>query len=835
MTPDWTDVEAVFAAALEQPSPYRAAYLADACKGRPDLRAEVESLLASHDSAADFLDAPLVQGPAEDTVSADAMIGQRVGPFILEELIGRGGMGVVFRAERRDGDFTQRVAVKVVEIALRRPEVWQRFRSERQILATLSHPNIVSLLDGGVTPQGQAYLVMEYVEGVPITTYCARKRLGLADRLALVQRVCGAVQYAHQHGVVHRDLKPANILVTGNGEPKVLDFGISKLRRDDESDGAPDTTDAALRPLTPNYASPEQWRGLPVTTACDIYALGVLLYELVSGVAPYRIAGQSLDEILRTVLEVEPPRPSAAGPPDEAHALPYDRKQLRGDLDAIVLKAMRKAPAERYASARELGEDLDRWRRGLPVVAREPSVGYLLARLARRHRGAVAAASISLVALVAALGVSLWEARIARAESTRATARFNDTRQIADGMLFRLEGAVGTLPGSTPVRRQIVSEALTYLERLSRDPAGDDALRIDLARGYHRVGDIQGIPSRPNLGDREGAVTSYQRAIDLLTPITTGAHPSRDARIELARTDLSLASTLSVMNRQADARRAVLDAQASSRRVLDLNPKDREGRRELASSEFTLALLEQGVGGDLPHWQAAGAQFESLLADDPSSADAQRNVALVQKYIGSHYEQADDFAQALVHHLRAKALDETRLAARPDDRQAQFDVAIDLSNVAYAQWRTDHPAEAAVMYEQSLAMRKQLAAFDPNDVLARSRVAFVHTKLSAIYGQLGRTTVALEHAHEAVKLAESMVGLDVLHRIAFAQDLQSLGVAEGRVGDTAESCLAFRRSFDAVADLAAKADLAPSFKGDVTALVADDGRALHNCPRPNGK
>jgi non-specific serine/threonine protein kinase/serine/threonine-protein kinase len=832
---NWADVETVFAEALERPLTDRPAFLDAICAGQPELRAEVESLLGSHDASADFLEASLVLCPADDAPSADAMIGQRIGAFTLEELIGRGGMGVVYRAERRDADFTQRVAIKVVEIALRRPEVWQRFRSERQILATLSHPHIVALLDGGVTPQGQAYLVMEYVEGVPITTYCTRGRLGLVDRLALMQRVCGAVQYAHEHGVVHRDLKPANILVTPDGELKVLDFGIAKLRHADRPDDGADTTDAALRPLTPNYASPEQWRGLPVTTACDIYALGVLVYELIAGIPPYRLAGSSLDEALDTVLTVEPPRPSAAPRTD---ALPYDPKCLRGDLDAVVLKAIRKVPTERYAAARELAEDLDRWRSGKPVVAREPSVGYLLARLAGRHRAAVAAAAISLVALVSALGVSLWQTRIARAESTRAMARFNDTRQLADGMLSRLERAVGTLPGSAPVRRQIVAEALTYLERLSRDPAGDDALRVDLAGGYHRVADIQGNPSSPNLGDREGAVKSYQRAVDLLTPIAVGAHPSRDARLELARTDLSLATTLSIMGRLDEARRAVVDAQANARRVVDVDAKDKMGRRELATAEFTLAQLEvdSGTANDLAHWQAASDQFERLLADDPTNADAQRNVALVQKYIGAHYERLEDFTQALVHHLRAKSLDEARLASRPDDRSAKFDVAIDLSNVAYSKWHTGHAEEAAAVYEQSLVIRQRLAAFDPNDVLARSRVAFVHIKLSAIYGELGRLAVALDHAHEAVKLAESMAGLDARHRIAFAQDLESLAVAEGRVGDTAGSCLAFRRSNDVVADLSTKPVVGgPDVMRDAASLLSETRHALADCAKSSGK
>ncbi len=289
----------------------RASFLSHRCAGRPELRAEVESLIAAHERSDRFLGlATRTSAPSPDPETLRDDRGRTVGQFRLIEKIGEGGMAVVYRAERVDGEFVQRVAVKLIDLPLRKADALRRFRAERQILASLNHSNIVTLLDAGVTGDGQAYLAMELVDGVPVTTHCADRRLALEDRLRLFRNVCGAVQDAHQHGVVHRDLKPGNILVTADGVPKILDFGVAKLTEAVGPESDPTLT-GALRPLTPNYASPEQVRGLPVTTVSDIYALGVLLYELLTGVRPYETAGKTLEELLHLVGDEEPPRPSA--------------------------------------------------------------------------------------------------------------------------------------------------------------------------------------------------------------------------------------------------------------------------------------------------------------------------------------------------------------------------------------------------------------------------------------------------------------------------------------------------------------------------------------------
>ncbi len=624
---DWTEVEAIFGAALEVPAAERAALLDARCNGRAALRAEVESLLASHERAGEFLNAHAASTLADPAATPD-LTGRMMGPFRLIEPIGHGGMGVVYRAERTTSEFTQVAAVKVIDAPLQSAEMLRHFRTERQILAGLRHPSIVTLLDGGVGDDGYAFLAMEYVDGVAITAHTAAASLSLEERLRLIQRVCGAVQYAHQHGVVHRDLKPANILVTADGVPKVLDFGVAKLLSPTPSSPADTVTSPWRLPLTPNYASPEQLRGLPVTTACDIYALGVLLYELLTGARPYDTAGLPLDEVLRIVTDVDPRRPSAAA----TASLPYPARVLRGDLDAIVLKAMSKDPARRYASAQELSEDLGRSLTRQPVIAREPSLGYVIAKTAERHRAAFAAAGISVLALLVALSVSLWERHLAVVERNRATARFNDVRQIADALIFKFDNAVQALPGSTPLRRQIVAEGLGYLEKLMSEPQRDETLTFEMARAYHRIGDVQGNPTVANLGDRDAARVSYRKAVALLRPLAGPPAVVHDAAIELGRIEIALATVANIVGDQTEVTAALADATRVADAAARQFPHDDDARRLGGSIAFQTALFARHGPEELAAWQRASAMFRSLLDEKPDDPDRQRNVALTEKY-----------------------------------------------------------------------------------------------------------------------------------------------------------------------------------------------------------
>jgi len=443
MTPDnWNTAKELFEAALELDSSQRSAFLAENCR-EEGVRLQVERLLNDYQEAGSFLDVPasnaLEQIQREDasilhsqsgkfpvTASAEAenpMVGRQLGAYRLMRRVGQGGMAAVFLAARADDEYHKQVAVKLVQPGLDSRDLLDRFRTERQTLAGLDHPNIVKLLDGGSTPDGLPFLVMDYVDGKPIDEYCDQHKLSVDERLHLFGKVCDAVQYAHQNLVIHRDLKPSNILVVGDGTPRLLDFGIAKVLSPEHSAQGLQLTQTGTRCMTPAYASPEQMRAKQVTPSTDIYSLGVVLYELLTGHRPYRLTGHTPAEIERAICEQEPENPSTAvsrvenetssdgrpitrtpelvslvreGQPDKL------RRRLRGDLDNIVLKALQKDPQRRYESVADFSEDIGRHLQHLPVRARPSTFAYRALKFVQRHKAEVSAAFVILVVIAAA-------------------------------------------------------------------------------------------------------------------------------------------------------------------------------------------------------------------------------------------------------------------------------------------------------------------------------------------------------------------------------------------------------------------------------------------------
>ncbi len=760
----------------------RRAAIETACADRPDLAREIEALLAAHDQHASADDEPATS------------VGTTVGAYRLVEKIGAGGMGDVYLAERADGLFDHRVAIKLTRTSLRNGDTARRFRAERQILASLHHPHIVTLLDGGATPAGEAYLVMEHVAGVPITDHCRDHDLSLDARLRLIGQVAHAVQLAHQHGIVHRDLKPANILVTPDGVPKVLDFGVAKLFDADAS--ANETmTRALVGPLTPNYASPEQLRGLPATTASDVYALGVLTWEVITGTRPYDTTGLTLDEVMRIVLDTEPGRPSAR----LADASSTRRARLTGDLDAIVLKAMSKDPAGRYSSPGEFADDLGRYLSGHPVVAREPSIRYLLRRAAARNKTLVGVAAAALVAIVTALGAAVWQRQQAVRAQARAEQRFNETRQLANTLIFKIHDAVMPLAGSTPVRQTIVSEALTYLEKLDAEASGDPSLQLELSAAYRQIGAILGNPQQSNLGDRDGALAQYTKARDLALPLARRPDATAEARMSLIAVDVLIAQVHRSTQRLAEAvtfaREAVEQAEA-----LYADTNTEQARAQLGSALFGLAAAVSPPAGAIPYWERALAHYEHDLAERPDDARAQRNVALVCKYLGgAHETMPGGRAAAGPLYRRALALDEGRYLKTPDQRQVWFDLAISLSSVASQAEHEGNHQEALDIYDRSLRLRQQMLDSDPKDVLARRKVGYVQMRLAAVELRLGHLERSRQYAGVARATLQPLAN-DPGARQEFASALSIDAEALDALGDRSRACALFRQAATAFGD-----------------------------------
>jgi serine/threonine-protein kinase len=505
------EIEGVFEDALDITPDRRDAWLSARCADDRELRAEVDALLAAHESPAGIFEQRL--NPASTTLAAEPLRDRRIGPYRVVRELGRGGMGVVYLAERVDGEFRREVAIKLLRNSPDAEELHRRFIAERQILASLSHPHIAQLLDGGTTEGQLPYLVMEYVDGLPITTYCDRHGLDIDSRVRLFVDVCRAVNSAHQNLVIHRDIKPGNILVTAAGQVKLLDFGIAKLLNAAMGGMAMPHTHTAFRVMTPDYASPEQVRAEPLTTGSDVYALGVVLYELLAGRRPYQIRTGTERELHELVCEREPERPSAWAtrppPPDDAESptpeaiasargTSPDRLQrvLAGDLDAIVMMALRKEPRRRYGSAELLAADIERYLRGHPVQARHPSRAYYLGKFLRRHRTAASLGAVAALSLVAGTAIAVEQRAAARRERDRAAAALIQAKQAlreseeTTSFLAGLFDVNVPAPGSAApgTADELIARGMGQIEQLGNQPLVQARMLYGLGRIYQNSG-----------------------------------------------------------------------------------------------------------------------------------------------------------------------------------------------------------------------------------------------------------------------------------------------------------------------------------------------------------
>lgn len=706
------------------------------------MREELDELLAADATATDeeFMKHSAIYSKAMEDSAANMAVGEVVGDYRLVELIGKGGMGSVYRGERTDEEYEKCVAVKLIDAGFYSADLIAHFRAERQILANLEHPNIARLLDGGARADGSPFLVMEYVQGISPYDYCSQYNLTIAKRLLLFREICSAVHYAHQNMVIHRDLKPGNILVTADGTPKLLDFGIAKVLSPATSSPDEALTQPGMLKMTARYASPEQIRGETVTTASDVYSLGVILYELLTGHSPYGDVDRPAHQIMAAVCDEEPPRPSTWAP------------KLKGDLDKIILRALRKTPGERYASVDQFSEDILRHLEGLPVLARGDAPLYLAAKFVRRYRVIVAAASLVLISLVG----GLIEVTLAR---TRAERRFNELRQLAHSVMFDYADAIDRLPGATPVRARLVKDALTYLDSLSRE-ADTPELQREIVDGYVRVSNVQGNEYENNLGDPDAALASSGKAV-----------AAADALLKMDRQPLALASAANAFATYGDLLFSTGDLAAtdlSYRRAISLrqeiaskSPLDLENSLALSTMFRRMGDLDGGFGWPnlgktedaFTYDEQAKALVNRLITQFPGNEDVAKeryemliSMSTSEFTVGRRADAARDLGDAVEQIEKASA-------AHPGDAYIKVELAI--AEMRYGQFQLDN-ASTLPHITRAAAILQQLLGADPRNAVYRRRQAVMEAEWGAALRAENQAAEGLAHDERALSLAQAL-------------------------------------------------------------------------------
>ncbi|HEX5042525.1 MAG TPA: serine/threonine-protein kinase [Candidatus Polarisedimenticolaceae bacterium] len=718
----WSRVEAVFAEAVALPRQQREASLSRACGADLELRREVESLLAADEEAEHFLARPALEA------TADSLVGRTLGPYRVEGELGEGGQGAVYLAVRADDAYQQKVALKVLGHGADRADLIARFRAERQILASLDHPGIARLLDGGATEDGRPYLVMEYIEGIPLDRYCDEHRLGLDQRIDLFRQVCASVDYAHQNLVVHRDLKPSNILVGQDGVPRLLDFGIAKLLQGTTLPGVLEPTRTGQRLMTPQYASPEQIEGHAITTASDVYSLGVLLYLLLTGRLPYRLQPSGGDSLERAVVEQVPERPSTAvdGPTlqalSEARGLrPQQlRRKLRGDLETILLTALRKEPSRRYGSVGRLAEDLRRYREGQPVLARPDTIGYRVRRFVGRHPVGVMAASVCL-AVVVGLAATMT------VQAVRLAHQRDEIRVERDKALevraFLEEVFSGSDPsetgGETVTAREILDKgASRVLGKLNGQPDTQAALALAIGKVYLSLG----------LADRAEPLLAQSLAQRLQL------HGERN--LDVADSLMAL-SVLDQNNGDfATAEERQRRALAIQRELLE--PGDVRIGDSLTDLSVTLLSLAR--------YADAEAAVKEALAIHRRSPDAREGVAYDLNNLGSVLRRSGRLPEA------EAAYEEALKAARATFGPAHPQLTHTINNLAVVQIDRGELAAAEPLLREALAMTRKLYGDAHPDVALQLR------NLSSLLGARGDTEAWVSMARQSLEMRRRLLG-----------------------------------------------------------------------------
>ena len=792
----------------------------------------------------------------EGLVAADlvddrnARLGQRVGPYQLVEEIGIGGMGEVYRAFRDDDQYKKEVAIKLVRAGQNSRFVIARFKHERQVLASLDHPNIARLLDGGTTDDGIPYFLMELIEGQPLTEYCDQHKLPITERLKLFLEVCSAVQYAHQRLIIHRDLKPSNILVTGEGTPKLLDFGIAKILGPAASVQTAAATVSMFRLLTPAYASPEQIEGEAITTASDVYSLGVVLYECLTGLRPCGNKLSSPHEISRAVCEVEPEKPStvvrrAEAPIADDQTLEIPpiaisavregtperlAKRLRGDLDNIVLMALRKEPQRRYASVEQFAGDIRRHLENLPVTATGDSLSYRTTKFIARHKTGVAAAIALFAVVLGGISATLYEAHRARLNELRAEKRFNDVRTLANSLIFDIHDSIQNLPGSTPARKKLLEQAVEYLDSLSKESRGDVSLERELALAYQRIGLLQGNGLDANLGQTEAGLASLRKSLALFDSVASRNRTNTNDQLNLAHAGRVLSSLLANSGKP-DAKQQIERALAITAALLRDNNTNGDVLSERAGELDLLASFQQDSGdaaGAADSLRLALSISEGRLREDPQSRKLQGAIAVGRVRLGNVLAQEGLRSQALEVNGAGLDLFES-LARDQNDARIRRQLAVATGFRGMIQLMNGNPGQALATFQRSHRRLQPLTSADPENVLYRMDNAGNQADLGNALTLLGRPKEGLRELDRALQTLEQQRVLDAAYTDIpywLGQVHIWRGEALSRLKDNGAALEEYRKgatSFETVAKGAVgdftRCDLAASYNKVAGALI----------------
>ena len=821
----WGVITRVFHEVLGQPREARGRALDAACRGDPSLRRAVQQLLDAHDEDPEFLEVPLARvgslvwrdtGPGVSTE-------ETLGAFRLVRPLGQGGMGEVFLATQETPEFSRSVAIKIVKRGMDGSDILRRFGVERQILATLRHPNIAQFYDAGTTDDGRPYFAMEFVDGRPIDTFARERQLSVKERLRLFQAVCSAVQHAHQNLIVHRDIKPGNVLVGDDGVPKLLDFGIGKVLAGSPSPGT-SLTRSEARVLTPEYAAPEQFRGEPVTTATDVYALGVLLFQLLTGHRPFEEDAASYETLARAICERTSPRPSEAvvGPAEAPPAAGRLRRQLAGDVDNIILKALRKEPARRYGSAAALAEDVERHLTGRPVRARPDTLRYRTGKFLRRHRAAVAAATAVVLALVGTTVVTT-------AQSRRVVQERDKAREVQSFLLEAFgANAADEAPDSVTVRQLLDRRAATVDAAYAGQPELEAEMFAVLADAYERLGIYdraeqlarRALTLRQQLfsGDHPDLASSLSilgwirhqqgassEAVSLLERATAMWRRLGPAyREQMSRALNDLGAVYDQLGREDDAEPALREALAI--RLARLGPRNREVG--ITASNLAVLLYRRGrfAAADSLGTQALQALRASLGPDHARSLIAQGNLAnfriaagnitgaeamerdLLQRQERTQGRRQPRTAAAMVNYANLLRVERRPGEAEPLLREAlsiqeetlgpnHRDVGNTLRVLGLVLSQERHFDQAASALRRAVAVNRHV--YGPVHV----QVAAATQALATEYATSGDTVAAVREHRRAIAVYEQAVGPDHPRTIDARIRLGALLLAAGRPHD----------------------------------------------------